>query len=187
MRKIILTCALFLALAGTAHAQNAQSIDTNTEVFTGLSFESNNHQPDSIDTTPGVYPPAMDAGTNSCANSVSGGASVTGFGFALGTTFNNEDCQDRNWYALTTSRNQMDVAKAYACLNNEKMRRALVASGTDCEKYEKRLAEHAGRSKSGTVGTATPEYCKRGGGFASTETVVENCPNAREIVKNRGW
>jgi hypothetical protein len=187
MRKIIPTCALFLALAGTAHAQNAQSIDTNTEVFTGLSFESNNHQPDSIDTTPGVYPPGMDAGTNSCANSVSGGASVTGFGFALGTTFNNEDCQDRNWYALTTSRNQMDVAKAYACLNNEKMRRALIASGTDCAKYEKRLASSIEDAEDiPQPHPAKPEYCNDGG-LASASTIAKNCPNARQIIKDRGW
>lgn len=180
MRKIILTCA-FLTMAGTAHAQNNQSIDSNTEVFTGLSFESNNHQPDSIDTTPGVYPPGMDAGTNSCANSVSGGASVTGFGFALGTTFNNEDCQDRNWYALLTSRGQDNVAEAYACLNNTKIARALTASGVDCDKYRKRVQQVSDNS-----GGPAPAYCDDGG-FATTEKIVENCPNARQIIKNRGW
>lgn len=186
MRKIILTCATFLALAGTAHAQNAQSIDTNTEVFTGLSFESNNHQPDSIDTTPGVYPPGMDAGTNSCANSVSGGGSITGFGLAFGATYNNEDCQDRNWYALTTSRGQNDVAKAYACLNNSKMRRALIASGVDCAKYEQRLRENEGNTVAAQSSSGTPAYCDDGG-LASASTIAENCPNARQIIKNRGW
>jgi hypothetical protein len=177
MRRIITTCAVFLALTGSAYAQSNQnsSIDSNTEVFTGLSMTS--ESPDSVSTTPGVYPPGMDAGTNSCANSVSGGASVTGFGLALGGVYENEDCQDRNWFALLTSRGMNKEAVAYACLNNEKIARALRAAGHECPEPEgKQYSSHS----------EVPPYCDDGG-FASASKIAENCPNARRIIEQRGW
>jgi hypothetical protein len=184
MRTIIATCVAFVALVGTAHADSNQnsSINSNTEVFTGLSMSSEN--PDSVATTPGVYPPNMDAGTNDCANSVSGGGSVTGFGLAFGATYNNKDCSDRNWYALTTSRGQNDVAKAYACLNNDKMRRALIATGVDCGKYMDRLdAYQSQRSQKQVAGADVPAYCEDGG-WASDAAIRDNCPNADQLLSD---
>jgi hypothetical protein len=170
-----------MLMAGSAAAQNTSNTETQAQsgASAGVNFAptTNANQPDSVDTTAGVYPPGLDAGTNPCAVGASGGVGVTGFGASFGFTTTNDDCQDRNWYALTTSRGQNEVAKAYACLHNDKMRAALIATGTDCDKYQRRVDEtNTEVVSSSDNDNGAPDYCDDGG-WASEETLRNNCPN----------
>jgi hypothetical protein len=130
----------------------------------------------------------MDAGTNNCAVSASAGGSVTGFGLSLGATWESEDCNERNWIALMSSRGWDDVAQSYACLHNAKMAMAFEAAGYDCPEAASSQEVAEREEAQASAEPTTPSYCSDGG-LASEDTIRKNCPeqSADRILSDRGW
>lgn len=146
----------------------------------------------SVDTTPSVIAPGLDAGTNNCAVSASAGGSATGFGLSFGASWESEDCNERNWIALMSARGWDDVAKSYACLHNAKAAMAFEAAGYDCPdapgEAERKAAEDQVARNETSGEPAVPSYCSDGG-MASDDVIRENCPEseADRILSDRGW
>lgn len=196
MRKLLISAAAIAMLTTPALAQQqSQGQQTTAKNSAGAAINQNFESPPGdqrIETTPGVYAPGMDAGTNNCAVSMSGGGSVTGFGISLGATWESEDCNERNWIALMSARGWDDVAKSYACLHNAKAAMAFEAAGYDCPDApgvgERKAAEdQVSRNETGGE-PAMPSYCSDGG-MANDATIRENCPKsvADRILSDRGW
>jgi len=171
---------LAMAAAPAAAQQQSQSSKNEASNSAGAAINQNFESPpgdQQITTTPSAYPPGLDAGTNNCAISASAGGSVTGFGLSFGASWESEDCNERNWIALMSSRGWDDVAQAYACLHNAKMAMAFEAAGYECpERPEQELTETQVSNSSDV-----PGYCDDGG-FASDDTIRNNCPNADALL-----
>jgi hypothetical protein len=170
---------------------NQQEARSSAGAAINQNFEAG-HKDKSIDTTPTAIAPGLDAGTNNCAVSASAGGSATGFGLSFGASWESEDCNERNWIALMSSRGWDDVAQAYACLHNAKMAMAFEAAGYECPdapgEAERRAAEDQVAKNEASGEPAVPSYCSDGG-FASDDVIRKNCPEseADRILSDRNW
>jgi len=188
MRTTIFTTFVLCLLSSTVLAQNSSqsNSDANAQNSAGAAINQNFESPPGdqrIETTPSPYAPTLDAGTNSCAVSVSGGATITGFGLSVGASTESDDCKDRNWVALMSARGWDDVAKAYACLHHEKAAAAFEAAGYECPERPKMQNKKINVSQE-NGNNSVPGYCDDGG-WATDETIRENCPNAEHLMRGR--
>lgn len=200
MRLAIATIAALALSIGAAHAQNSnanansnttqvqQQSQSGAGAVVNFSPSTQVDNPDRIHTTPPVYAPGMDAGTNPCAVGASAGFGVTGFGGSVGHTWTDEDCNQRNWFALLTARGMNDVAIQYACFQNAEVATALRTAGYKCQDhpdYEVVQEQVSQYPEDKTRRSGVPAYCDDGG-LASEATIRKNCPNPKRTLKKAG-
>ena len=177
-KTAIITITAFILSTAAAQAQSNTSASQQTNATAAIVNNTpGSGSTDLGDQVPPVYAPGLDSGTNDCAVSASAGGAFSGFGIALGASYENEDCQRRNWFVLQSRAGNAEVAKALACENPE-VRKAYRLADEPCPQ-EKAQREQAMNNNGGEV----PGYCDNGGGFANERTIRNNCPNAEQILK----
>lgn len=97
--------------------------------------------------TPAAIAPGLAASSEACMGSTSMGGSGAMFGFSIGTTWKNADCERRQYAKTIAALGDMDAAKAMLCMD-EKVNAAYANAGHPC----KSIAE----PKSKTTAQASP-------------------------------
>jgi len=138
--KIALFASAIALVSGQAMAQTSSAgSNANNNVNVGVStYGADIPRNTRVHTTPSAIAPGLAAGSIVCAQSASGGGSVTGIGISFGTTRKDEDCNGRSWIstmgamaAATGDRRYLRAAHYIACdidMPGSAMRRA----GLDC-------------------------------------------------------
>ena len=172
MNKAILLAGAFALVTSPALSQTSEQKQDANQQTDAVAAVISGDGSDLGDQVPPVYAPGLDSGTNDCAVSASGGGAVSGFGLSFGASFENEDCQRRNWFVLQSRAGNPGVAKALACHNDE-VREAYRLAGKPCPQEKARREQAGGK---------VPPYCEDGG-MASKDTIRENCPNATQLLE----
>jgi hypothetical protein len=84
-----------------------------------------------VKTAPAFAAPSLYGGTNPCTVGISGGVSVTGFGFGLGGQWSDRGCERRNSAVILFQANLPNVATALLCQDAD-IREAFRAAQRPC-------------------------------------------------------
>lgn len=82
--------------------------------------------------TPAAIAPGLAASSEACMGSSSVGGSGAMFGFSVGTTWKNADCERRQYAKTMAALGDMDAAKAMLCMD-EKVNAAYANAGHPCK------------------------------------------------------
>jgi hypothetical protein len=136
-----------------------------------------------ISTTASAIAPGLTAaGVHSCAGSTSIGASVTGFNFGFGSTYEMIECNRRAYAATLAGMGQNAAALALVC-NNAEVQVALNNTGVVCP--QQRIAQAAARQQAAEQAAAA-DYVAQQAATANSAGRVIPINGGRQLYPMRG-
>jgi len=191
--KTILTTAMvmFMATSTVFAGQNAQSGSNseNTTVVNALAIAGgagenggNNGGTTRIANTPDAYAPAVPGG-NPCIIGQSAGVSMPGVGLAMGTGYQDKECELRQQAALLANMGLTDASIVLMCQQNPNLHKALVATGYCRSAAPAPTADSARTVSSRSAAPAAEGVCYVKPG---TRTVVTNFADKMACARRLG-
>lgn len=179
---IIAALASFPALAQT-NTSGSTSNSGASAIVNGDTIYNPGKIKQRISTTASAIAPGLTAaGVHSCAGSTSIGASVTGFNFGFGTTYEMIECNRRAYAATLAGMGQNAAALALVC-NNAEVQAALNNTGVICP--QQRIAQ-AEAQRQAAEQAAAAAYAAQEASRGNSAGRVIPIDGGRQLYPTRG-